>query len=55
MGFFRKLIDSEYKELKRFEKIFSEVDFDELLNSSNVHTEVNINGEAVELDTEVIK
>ena len=26
MGFFRKLIDSEYKELKRFEKIANEID-----------------------------
>ena len=26
MGFFRKLIDSEYKELKRFEKIAKEID-----------------------------
>ena len=25
MGFFRKLIDSEYKELKRFEKMATEV------------------------------
>ena len=26
MGFFRKLIDSEYKELKRFEKIALKID-----------------------------
>ena len=26
MGFFRKLIDSEYKELKRFEKIANQID-----------------------------
>ena len=26
MGFFRRLIDSEYKELKRFEKIANEID-----------------------------
>ena len=26
MGFFRELIDSEYKELKRFEKIANEID-----------------------------
>ena len=26
MGFFRELIDSEYKELKRFEKIAKKID-----------------------------
>ena len=26
MGFFRKLIDSEYKELKRFERIAKKID-----------------------------
>ena len=26
MGFFRKLIDSEYKELKRFEKIANQIE-----------------------------
>ena len=26
MGFFRKIIDSEYKELKRFEKIANKID-----------------------------
>ena len=37
MGFFRKLIDSEYKELKRFEKIANQIDAlsDEMANLSD--------------------
>ena len=35
MGFFRELIDSEYKELKRFEKIATKNLKLKLLNSKN--------------------